>query len=150
LNKKKPIIVFYCDDLVRINPFDLIKMHIKGKRQDFKATLVATNRFKTNYGIVEEKLLKNGLKKVIDFKEKPLIEKNANVGVYCLEPEVLELIDKKLPPFKLERTILPELVERNWLIMHEILWDDWIPVNTDKEYEEILKTDLTSFYSKVL
>jgi NDP-sugar pyrophosphorylase family protein len=150
LNKSTPMVIFYCDDLVRINPFDLIKMHIAGKKQGFKATLVATNKFKTNYGIIEAKLLKNGLKKVTDFKEKPLIEKNANVGIYCFEPEVLGLIDEHQPPFKLEKLILPELTERNWLMMHEISWDDWIPINTDKEYEDAMKINLTNFYSKVL
>jgi len=150
LKKNAPAVIFYCDDLARLNPFDLIKIHLTGKKQGFKATLVTTNKFKTNYGIVEAKLLKNGLKKVTDFKEKPLIEKNANVGIYCFEPEVLELIDKYRPPFKLESVILPKLVERDWLMMHEISWDDWIPVNTDKEYEQVMKINLTNFYSKFL
>jgi mannose-1-phosphate guanylyltransferase len=150
LDKNASIIVFYCDDLVRLNPFELIKMHITGKKHGFKSTLVATDKFKTSYGIIEAKAQKNGLKKVNDFKEKPLIEKNANVGVYCFEPEVLDLIEKHQPPFKLERTILPELAERNWLMMHEISWDDWIPINTDKEYEDVMKINLTNFYSKVL
>lgn len=150
LNKNAPIVVFYCDDLVRLNPFDLIKIHMAGKKHGFKATVVTTNKFKTNYGIVETELLKNGLKKVTDFKEKPLIGKNANVGVYCFEPDVLELIDEHQPPFKLERVILPELVEKGWLMMHEISWEDWIPVNMEKEYENAMKINLTDFYSKVL
>ncbi len=149
LNKNGPVVVFYCDDLIRLNAFDLIKMHINGVKHGFKATIVTVNKFKTNYGIVETKLLKNGLKKVTDFKEKPLIEKNANVGLYCFEPDVLELIDRHQPPFKLERVILPELVERGWLMMHEISWKDWIPVNTDKEYEQAMKADLKNFYSVV-
>ena len=148
LNKNAPVVVFYCDDLVRLNPFDLVKMHIAGKKHGFKATIVTTNKFKANYGIVEAKLLKSGLKKVTDFKEKPLIEKNANVGLYIFEPEVLELIDEHRPPFKLERVILPKLVERDWLMMHKIPWEDWIPVNTEKEYERVMKINLTDFYSK--
>jgi len=150
LGEKNSIVIFYCDDLVRLNPFDLIKMHISGKKNGFKATVVTTNKFRTNYGIVETKLLKNGLKKVIDFREKPLIEKNANVGIYCFEPEILELIDEQRPPFKLERVILPELVERGWLMAHEIPWEDWMPVNTDKEYEQVMKINLTDFYFKFL
>lgn len=150
LKKNAPAVVFYCDDLVRLNPSNLIKIHMAGKKHGFKATVVTTNKFKINYGIVEAKLLKSGLKKVTDFKEKPLIEKNANVGLYVFEPEVLELIDKHQSPFKLEKIILPELVERDWLLMHEISWEDWIPVNTDKEYEKVMKINLTDFYSKVL
>ncbi len=150
LNKNLPVVVFYCDDLVRLNPSDLVKIHMAGRKHGFKATVVTTNKFKTNYGIVEAKLLKNGLKKVIDFKEKPLIKKNANVGLYIFEPDVLELIDKHQSPFKLEKIILPELVERGWLMMHEIPWEDWMPINTDKEYEKVMKINLTNFYSKVL
>ena len=76
LNKGAPIVVCYCDDLVRLDLSDLVKMHISGTKHGFKATVVTTDKYRTNYGIVETKLLKNGLKKVIDFKEKPLIEKN--------------------------------------------------------------------------
>jgi len=150
LNKNAPIVVFYCDDLVRLDLSDLVKMHISGTKHGFKATVVTTDKFRTNYGIVETKLLKNSLKKVTAFKEKPLIEKNANVGLYVFEPEVLELIDRHNAPFKLERVVLPELVERGWLMMHEISWEDWLPVNTDKEYEQVMKIDLTNFYSKFL
>ena len=150
LKKNTPVVVFYCDDLVRLNPFDLVKMHITGTKHGFKATVVTTDRFESSYGIVEARLLRNGLKKVTDFKEKPLIERSANVGLYCFEPEVLELIDRHQPPFKLETVILPELVERGWLMMHEISWEDWIPVNTYKEYERVMKADLTKFYSKFL
>jgi len=150
LNKNAPVVVFYCDNVVRLNPFNLIKMHISGVKHGFKATVVTVNKFKTNYGIVETKPLKSGLKKVTDFKEKPLIEKNANVGLYVFEPSVLELIDKHEPPFKLEKIIIPELVERGWLMMHEISWEDWLPVDTGKEYEKVMSTGLTNFYSKVL
>lgn len=150
LGKNAPIVVFYCDDLVRLNPFNLIKMHISGIKHGFKATIVTTNKFKTNYGIVEGKILKSGLKKATDFKEKPLIEKNANVGLYCFEPDVLKMIDRHQPPFKLEKVIVPGLVQRGWLMMHEISWEDWIPVNTEKEYEKVMKMNLTNFYSKVL
>jgi len=156
LNKNAPAVVFYCDDLVRLNPFDLVKMHIGGTKHGFKATVVTTNKFRVNYGIVDglkdglESGLKDGLKKVTDFKEKPLINKNVNVGLYVFEPEVLELIDKYQSPFKLERMVLPELVKREWLMTHEISWEDWLPVNTEKEYEEVMKINLTNFYSKFL
>ena len=149
LDKSGPVVVFYCDDLVRLSLSDLIKMHITGRKHGFKATLVTTNKFKTNYGVVETKLLRNGLKKVTDFKEKPLIEKNVNVGLYVFEPDVLELIDEHEPPFKLEEVILPGLVERGWLTTFEIPWENWIPINTDKEYEEVMKVNLTDFYTNV-
>jgi len=154
-NKKiatdQPIIVFYCDDIVRLNAEDFIDAHAKGaKKFGFKATIVATNKFRVDYGIIEENTLDGGMKRVTSFEEKPLIDKHANVGVYFLEPEILGLIDKHQPPFKFERVILPELVKRKWLMSHEISHEDWISINTDKEYEIVLKTNLTDFYSKVL
>jgi mannose-1-phosphate guanylyltransferase len=151
LTTDQSIIVFYCDDILRLNVKDFIDAHIKGVKEfGFKATVVATNKFRVNYGIIEEETLGNGIKKVTSFEEKPLIDKHANVGLYFLEPEVLGLINKHRPPFKFERAILPELVKREWLMLHEVSHDDWIPVNTDKEYEVVLKTNLTDFYSKVL
>jgi NDP-sugar pyrophosphorylase family protein len=151
LTTDQPIIVFYCDDILRLNVKDFIDAHIKGVKEfGFKATVVAVNKFRINYGIIEEESLSNGIKKVTSFEEKPLIDKHANVGLYFLEPEVLGLINKHRPPFKFERIILPELVKRGWLMLHEVSHDDWIPVNTDKEYEIVLKTNLTEFYSKVL
>ncbi|MCX6821756.1 MAG: nucleotidyltransferase family protein [Candidatus Aenigmarchaeota archaeon] len=154
-NKKittdQPIIVFYCDDIIRLNVKDFIEKHIKGVKEfGFKATVVATSKFRVNYGIMNVETLDKGIKKVTSFEEKPLIERYANVGVYFLEPEVLELINKCQPPFKFEKIILPELVKREWLMLHEISHDDWIPVNTDKEYEDVIKTNLTDFYSRVL
>ncbi len=151
LTTDKPIIVFYCDDVVRLNVKDFIENHAKGvKNFGFKATVVATNRFRVNYGIMNIESIDGGIKKVTSFEEKPLIDKHANVGIYFLEPEVLGLINKHKPPFKFERVILPELVKRGWLMLHEISHDDWIPINTDKEYETSLKTNLTDFYSKIL
>lgn len=154
-NKKitldQPIIIFYCDDIVRLNVKDFIDAHIKGVKEfGFKATVVATNKFRANYGIMNTENLADGIKKVTSFEEKPLIDKYANVGIYFLEPEVLSLINKHRPPFKFESVILPELVKKGWLMLHEISHEDWIPVNTDKDYEIALKTNLTDFYSKVL
>jgi mannose-1-phosphate guanylyltransferase len=155
INNKKmtinqPIIVFYCDDIVRLNVKEFINLHIKGVKEfGFKATVVATNKFRVNYGIMNVETVDNEIRKVTKFEEKPLIDQHANVGIYFLEPEVLELLNNNKTPFKFERTILPELVKRGWLILHEISHEDWIPVNTDKEYEAVLKTNLTEFYSKI-
>ncbi len=120
------------------------------KKHGFKATLVATDSFRTDYGIVEAEDVGNKLKRVVDFKEKPLIKRRANVGIYCLEPEILEMLDNFQPPFKFERVVVPELVEMGWLMVFEVPWENWIPVNTDKDYDKVLKTSLTDFYSKVL
>lgn len=149
LSKNQPVVIFYCDDIVKFNVEDFIKSHLLGFKNGFKATIVTTNRFRTNYGILEVENFGDNIKKAVDFKEKPLIDKKANVGIYCLEPEVLELINEFEPPFKFERVILPELVKRGWLMVYEIPWENWLPINTDKEYNEVLKINLTDFYSKV-
>ncbi len=151
LSKDQPVIVFYCDDFVRLDPRELIKSHILGvEKHGFKATLVATDSFRADYGIVEVEDVDNKLKRVIDFKEKPLIKRRANVGIYCLEPEILKMLDNFQSPFKFEKVIIPELVERGLLMVFEIPWVDWMPVNTDKDYEKILETNMRDFYSKVL
>ena len=149
LSKDRPLVIFYCDDIVKLNVGNFIKSHLNGVKNGFKATIVATKKFRTHYGILEVEDVGKNIKKVIEFKEKPLIDKGANAGIYCIEPEVLGLINKFKPPFKFERIILPELVKRGWLVVHEIPWDNWLPINTEKEYSKVLNMDLKSFYSKV-
>ena len=63
-----------------------------------------------------------------------------------LEPEVLRILRKYEPPFKLERVILPEIIEKDWLAVFEISPEKWLPVNTDKEYNQALKISLNEFY----
>jgi len=151
LSKNSPVIVFYCDDFVRLDPLDLIKSHMLGiKKHGFKATLVATDSFRCDFGIIETEDIDDKLKRVVNFKEKPLINKHANVGIYILEPEVLDHLDGFQSPFKFESVVIPELVKRDWLMVYEIPWGNWLPVNTDKDYGDILKISLTDFYSKVL
>jgi NDP-sugar pyrophosphorylase family protein len=151
LTTENPVIIFYCDDIVRLNVKKIIDSHIRGVKEfGFKASVVATNKFRAHYGVLDVKTMKDGTKQVMDFEEKPLIEKHANVGIYFLEPEVLEMIEKQKLPFKFERVIIPELVRKEWLMLHEISYEDWLPINTDKEYESILNLNLTDFYSKVL
>jgi mannose-1-phosphate guanylyltransferase len=148
---EKPAIVFYCDDFIRVNARDFTDFHFKGVREfGFKATAIATKRFRAQYGIMEVENLGGKIKKVVKFEEKPLIEKHANAGIYFLEPEVLKMIDEHQTPFKLEEVILPKLARKGWLMVYEISHEDWLPVNTDKEYESILRMSLADFYSKFL
>jgi NDP-sugar pyrophosphorylase family protein len=150
LKKNNPIVVFYCDDFIKIPSKDLIKKHLIGtKEHGFKATMVATDSFRSNYGILDVEDIEQNLKKVTKFEEKPLIERHANVGIYVLEPEILEIIDEHQPPFKFEKVIIPKLVERELLMVYTIPWKNWLPVNTDKDYEKMLKTNMTEFYSNI-
>ena len=145
LPKDHPIIIFYADDFIRLDPKGLINKHLEGAKNGMKATLVATTHFRTDYGLIETSDME--IKKVTKFEEKPLIKKSTNAGIYLIEPEVLELIDKEKLPFKFERIIIPKLVDLGWLIAYEISWEDWIPINTDKDYDKILKMNLDDFYS---
>jgi len=148
ISKDKPIVIFYADDFVRLNTKDFIETHIRGvKEHGLKATLVATTHFRVDYGLIETSNI--GIKKVTKFEEKPLIKKSTNTGIYLIEPEVLELIDKRKPPFKFERVIIPKLIDSGWLMVYEIDWEDWIPINTDKDYDKILQMKLDDFYSQV-
>ena len=149
LSKKDSIVVFYCDDFVSFNSQDFLKFHLKVREKGFKATVIASIGFRCHFGIMKTEN-ENGIKKAISFEEKPIIYQHANVGIYFLEPEVLQLIDEHQPPFKFERVILPELVEKGWLAVYEIHPEDWLPVNTDKEYNQALKMSFTEFYSKSL
>jgi NDP-sugar pyrophosphorylase family protein len=146
LPKDRPVVIFYADDFIKLDIKDFIKTHLEGVKNGFKATLVATTHFRADYGLMETSETGN-IKKVSNFEEKPLIKKSSNAGIYLVEPEVLELIEKGEPPFKFERLIIPKLIDLGWLMIYEINWEDWMPVNTDKDYEKILQMNLDEFYS---
>jgi NDP-sugar pyrophosphorylase family protein len=141
--RPRPFLIFFGDDFVRLDPREFVQTHIDNARKGLRATLIATKQFRAAYGILK---VEGG--RAVEFKEKPLIARHANVGICCFEPEVTELILRHEVPFKLERTVIPELVERGWLGIYEIEWEDWLPVNTEKEYEGILRVSLSDFYSK--
>ena len=51
LTKDNPIVVFYCDDFVRLNTENFINTHLRAsKEQGSKATIIATSKFRTHYG----------------------------------------------------------------------------------------------------
>jgi len=53
LSKDRPVVIFYCDDIVKLNAENFIKSHLIGVKHGFKATIIATKKFRTNYGILE-------------------------------------------------------------------------------------------------
>jgi NDP-sugar pyrophosphorylase family protein len=81
---------------------------------------------------------------ITNFTEKPFLKILTSAGVYLFEPDVYEIIDSKIrleneSPVDLESTIMPELVKIGKLSSMIISSDKWMPINTMKEYEKVLK-----------
>jgi len=143
IDKTKPCIVHYPDDIILDNnfPLKLVEHHLKGLKKGALATLVEVSETEYRYGVPKSD--KDGF--VVDFEEKPLVKIPATIGVYVFQPEIYRIIssvvDSKRKPVDIEPLLLRELAKRKIMINFSIGNDIWIPVNEEKEFiraEQIL------------
>jgi mannose-1-phosphate guanylyltransferase len=81
------------DLLTDLNLRSLILFHHLNKGIITIAT--KTQNIHTNLGIIEND--NNGSKRVKTFREKPIMKFKVSMGIYCIEPSVLELIPEGVP-----------------------------------------------------
>lgn len=96
----------------------------------------------TEYPYGEASVDPNGL--ILGFKEKPLIHKPTSIGIYIFEPAVYEIIEyaidlEDIDAVELESGVLPILANERKLSGFFIASSKWIPINTLKEYEKVIK-----------
>lgn len=141
IDRTKPCIVHYPDDIVLDPdfPVKLIKRHLIGLERGAKATLVKISGTEYRYGVPESD--EEGF--ITKFKEKPMVEIPASIGVYVFEPEVYEIIeeiiDPSQKPVNIEPIVLNELIKRRLLFDFVISNEIWIPVNEEKEFKKAEK-----------
>jgi mannose-1-phosphate guanylyltransferase len=84
-------VCMYGDSIFNFSLKSMIKQHSIKK----SFVTMSLNEYKTNlpYGVIETS--KNG--KVINWKEKPEIKANVNIGCYIMNPQVFNLIPKNKP-----------------------------------------------------
>ncbi|MFY3741529.1 MAG: NDP-sugar pyrophosphorylase family protein [Candidatus Nitrosomirales archaeon] len=143
IDKTKRSIVVFPDDLVlEEKVFSKFLMHhIEAIRKNaISASTLLVPGTEYPYGVAE--VASDGT--VLDFKEKPFLNKPTSVGVYLFEPIVYDIISKEISledpnPVDLESTIMPYLVTERRLTSLFIPSDKWVPINTMKEYEQAVK-----------
>ena len=84
-------VCMYGDSIFNFSLKSMIKQHSRKK----SFVTMSLNEYKTNlpYGVIETS--KNG--KVINWKEKPEIKANVNMGCYIMNPQIFNLIPKNKP-----------------------------------------------------
>ena len=129
------------DEIVNYENFpdDFFKLTQAAKKQGYECVIVCVPGTIYTYG---EVLDLEG--KVIDFVEKPFINKDTNVGLFWMSEKVLPLIknlDMSAGEVKIERTVLKELAQKGKMLKVLLPSEMWVPVNDDpnlKKFEEVI------------
>lgn len=85
---------------------------------------------------------------MIDFREKPSMKYLASCGVYCMEPEVVDLIPNGVP-FGFD-DLMNSMLERKlpvWLYRHDGLWLD---IGREDDYKSVQKSFMREYKMRVL
>lgn len=143
VDRKRRALVTYPDDIFldTMLPLKLLIHHMEGVRlRGIKATAVFTSAIDYPYGVGE--VDENNI--VLSFKEKPVIKILTSTGLYVIEPEVYDVVEKEVDmkaekSIDLENTILPLLAKRKQLYALIVPKDIWVPVNTIKDLERAAK-----------
>ena len=138
----KSFISHYPDDMVINYPNfaeDVAKVFIAAMRAGYHCVIVCVPGKLYPYGVVEDV---DG--KVVDFIEKPFIEKDSNTGVLALSADAFPLFMKleANKPIKIERTVLKELAKNGKIFKVLLPTEYWIPVNDEpnlNKFVEIVK-----------
>lgn len=109
--------VIYGDDLTFLNYRDVLEFH---KQQKADATLVITRNVPLDVGIVE---IKNG--RVVEFMEKPKLDKYSWTGIAVFEPMVLKYLRVG---YDLARNVIPKMINDGLKIASYIVEEEWIDI----------------------
>jgi mannose-1-phosphate guanylyltransferase len=129
------------DLITDLNPRALRAFHLK---HGGLITVAVTERIvKSELGVFE---IEND--QMAGFREKPVMKYLASCGVYCMEPEVLELIPNGVP-FGFD-DLMNCMLEKNlpvWLYRHDGLWLD---IGREEDYRNVQQSFLRDYKMLVL
>ena len=107
-------------------------------------TVAVTERVvKSELGVFE---IENN--QMVDFREKPVMKYLASCGVYCMEPEILDLIPTGVP-FGFDN-LMNSMLDKKlpvWLYRHEGLWLD---IGREEDYRSVQQSFLKDYKMLVL
>ncbi len=143
IDRTKRAVITYPDDvfLDTFLPINLLTHHLFGvEKMKIWATLVLVPGTVYPFGVAQ--LNYDGL--ISNFEEKPFIQRDTYTGTCMIEPEVYKIIDELIDlnadrEIDFESVVIPELAKRHKLYSFHIAHNTWLPVNTQKEYETVLK-----------
>ena len=129
---KKPFLVTNCDIIIRINTDDLMNFHISNGND---LTLVASSKeYIIPYGTC--RLNKKGnLENIV---EKPKLDFFANIGLYVVNPNLINLIPKN-KPFDMTDLIQAAKKKKKQVGVYPIDDDSWMDVGQWSEYHKTVE-----------
>jgi NDP-sugar pyrophosphorylase family protein len=111
---------------------DLIRCH---RASGNRLTIASKRReVRLDYGVIEVDAEKRDGARIVGFHEKPSIERMVSMGIYVLEPEVLELIPERRP-FDFPELVNALLAESNPRIGAYIYDGLWLDIGRHEDYE---------------
>jgi mannose-1-phosphate guanylyltransferase/phosphomannomutase len=120
-------IVVMGDHITNINMKDMVDAHKLGGAVATIALL--KNKMPLEFGVVE-----TDSKQVTGFKEKPILEHNFNVAIYCFEPKIFDYIEEKED---FAKDVFPRMLERNERIVPFVFEDVWFDIGRVSDYERL-------------
>lgn len=115
------------DHITNINMKEMIDAHKSGKAVATIALL--KNKMPLEFGVVE-----TNESSVTGFKEKPILEHNFNVAIYCFEPKIFDYIQEKED---FAKDVFPRMLEQNERIVPFIFEDVWFDIGRVSDYERL-------------
>jgi NDP-sugar pyrophosphorylase family protein len=112
---------------------DLVRRH----QASGNTLTIATKRreVRLDYGVIEIDSDHRDGARIIGFHEKPSIERMVSMGIYVLEPEVLELIPERRP-FDFPELVNALLAEGNERIGAYVYDGLWLDIGRHEDYEQ--------------
>jgi NDP-sugar pyrophosphorylase family protein len=137
----KRSIITFPDDIFTDEsmPIRLLLSHLYGVANfNTVASIVLSRGYRWPYGVAT--LDESG--RVKKFEEKPFISEPTSVGLYLFEPSVYKVLKEEAEasrPFGIEEQIIPRLAGEGRLYGILISPQSWLPVNTQKDLEQVEK-----------
>jgi NDP-sugar pyrophosphorylase family protein len=135
---------FFCINSDLITDLDLRKLRTFHVEHKGLITVAATERtVKSELGVFETEN-----SKMVDFHEKPTMKYLASCGVYCMEPEIIDLIPNGVP-FGFDDLMNSMLHKKMpvWLYRHDGLWLD---IGREEDYEKVQNSFMKEYKMRVL
>ncbi|MFA5050128.1 MAG: nucleotidyltransferase family protein [Candidatus Micrarchaeia archaeon] len=122
-------IVMMGDQLTNINIEKMKKHH---EKSGAIATIALKKKgYRLEYGVVEiEKDL------VKSFREKPVLEKYVNTGIYIFRKEIFSYIKEKED---FAKNVFPRLLEKGEKISAYLMEEDWVDIGRLEDYQKLIE-----------
>ncbi|MEM0340477.1 MAG: nucleotidyltransferase family protein [Acidilobaceae archaeon] len=137
-NGYRDVLVWYGDIVAPIDIHDLVKKH---RDSEADITLVVSRSYRVPIGVV--KIGDGGI--VVDMKEKPLLDLEANIGVFIVKRESIEriLAESNLGcSFDISEDLIPSAIRAKLKVNAYLFNGVWYDVGSIERYEKIDHEDL--------